>query len=313
MNRYVIKAQVQVSPYYKKKTGKYVKGYSQKRATAKAPEEPYRTTKKYKVKVAYTEFTVKGKQQVWTYRYVDAPDEKSAKESVLNYYKKNRPSIVSVEEQVPKAEAPKEIYGKLLTPAEETELATKYQKTGDVAARNKLVESNQRFVSKIAKEYSTKTGVDFGDLVQEGNLGLVEAIDKFDPKKGRLTTYADYWIRAYIRKFIGEEHERGQKEVSEWQNVAGKDEEEEVSRIEKIPSEDMSPEEEAAVNQARAQLGRIMPLLSDQERKVVQGVFWGDKSIEEIAGEMKLTRQRVNDIMLGAKAKLKKKLAGLHK
>ena len=81
----------------------------------------------------------------------------------------------------------------LLSCEEEKELAVK-ARNGDFEARKKLMESNLRFVVKIAKNY-INYGVSLLDLIQEGNLGLWEAITKYDPARGcRLTTYCVWWI-----------------------------------------------------------------------------------------------------------------------
>ncbi len=90
----------------------------------------------------------------------------------------------------------------LLTREEEFDLAVKWQKTEDIEAAHQLVISNLRFVVKIAHEYNDY-GLKLMDLVQEGNIGLMQAVKKFDPYKGfRLISYAVWWIRAYIQNFI---------------------------------------------------------------------------------------------------------------
>jgi RNA polymerase sigma-32 factor len=82
------------------------------------------------------------------------------------------------------------------------ELARQYQATGSQALANRLVVSNLRFVVKTAHEYRGY-GLKLLDLVQEGNIGLMIAVKKFDPAKGyRLVSYAVWWIRAYIQSFI---------------------------------------------------------------------------------------------------------------
>jgi RNA polymerase sigma-32 factor len=90
----------------------------------------------------------------------------------------------------------------LLSPEEERALAQKWRRMGEAAAAQKLVLSNLRFVVKIALEYRPY-GMRLLDLIQEGNLGLLVAVDRFDPDRNvRLTTYAVWWIRAYIQEFI---------------------------------------------------------------------------------------------------------------
>ncbi|MDF1563215.1 MAG: RNA polymerase factor sigma-32 [Deltaproteobacteria bacterium] len=89
----------------------------------------------------------------------------------------------------------------LLTPEEERELARK-ARAGDRSAEERLVTANLRFVVKVALQYRGY-GLRALDLIQEGNLGLMQAVEKFDPERGfRLVTYAVHWIRAYIRAYI---------------------------------------------------------------------------------------------------------------
>jgi RNA polymerase sigma-32 factor len=92
----------------------------------------------------------------------------------------------------------------VLSREEEHALAVRYAETGDVDAAYKLVASNLRLVVKIAHEYR-RTAFQLLDLVQEGNLGLMQAVKKYDPWKGvKLSSYAAWWIRAYIIRFIME-------------------------------------------------------------------------------------------------------------
>jgi len=90
----------------------------------------------------------------------------------------------------------------LLTPEEEHDLAVKLVEHGDTGAARKLIEANLRLVVKIAYEYR-RAHRNLLDLVQEGNIGLIQAVGKFDPYRGvKLSSYAAFWIRAYILKFI---------------------------------------------------------------------------------------------------------------
>jgi len=90
----------------------------------------------------------------------------------------------------------------LLTAEEEFKLAMRLKKDNDMEAAEKLIVSNLRFVVKIAHEYRSY-GFKLSDLVQEGNIGLIHAVKKFDPEKGyRLISYAVWWIRAYIQNYL---------------------------------------------------------------------------------------------------------------
>jgi len=91
----------------------------------------------------------------------------------------------------------------LLTPEEEHELAVRYYEDGDRDAAYRLVTANLRLVFKIALEFQRSWMNNLLDLIQEGNVGLMQAVKKFDPYKDtRLPSYASYWIKAYILKFI---------------------------------------------------------------------------------------------------------------
>jgi len=91
----------------------------------------------------------------------------------------------------------------LLSPEEEYSLALK-AKRGDELARKKLIESNLRFVVNVAKKYQNQ-GIPLNDLIDEGNIGLMTALDKFEPDKGyHFISYAVWWIRQSVVKALCE-------------------------------------------------------------------------------------------------------------
>lgn len=91
----------------------------------------------------------------------------------------------------------------MLKPDEEFELARRVQETGDSDAAFRLVSSHLRLVVKIAVDFQRRWMQNVLDLIQEGNVGLMRAVNKFDPQKGiKFSYYAAFWIRAYILKFI---------------------------------------------------------------------------------------------------------------
>ena len=92
---------------------------------------------------------------------------------------------------------------KLLSNEKTIALILMYQKNGDQLAGNELITANLRLVVKIAGDFQKYWTTNFLDLVQEGNIGLIKAIKKFEPERGiKFSYYATFWIRAYILKFI---------------------------------------------------------------------------------------------------------------
>ena len=146
--------------------------------------------------------------------------------------------------------------GRLLTPAEERELARR-KDAGDEEAKRRLIESNLRLVMSITRSY-TKASVPLLDLIQEGNLGLIRAVEKFDYKLGyKLSTYATWWIRQAISRALAEQ-----------------------GRTIRLPVH--VADQVRRVTRARRTLGQKLNR---------------DPSVDEIAAESGFTPQRVQDLL----------------
>ena len=97
-------------------------------------------------------------------------------------------------------------YYPCLSASEEKEVALKWKNEKDYRARKTLINSNLRLVISVAKRYMGSSNMPFLDLIQEGNIGLIKAVDKFDPEKGfKFSTYATWWIRQAVTRAIADQ------------------------------------------------------------------------------------------------------------
>ena len=236
----------------------------------------------------------------------------------------------------------------LLTTDEEVELAQRIRK-GDKRALERLTKANLRFVVSVAKQYQNQ-GLSLPDLINEGNVGLIKAAEKFDETRGfKFISYAVWWIRQSILQAIAEqsrlvrlpldqvgsvnkiarelnrfeqEHERKPSvdEIAERVDLpedkiadamkansrhvsmdAPIADGEDSSMIDFLAGGDSSnTDRELAIESLKAEVSRILKLLSDKEQKVVRAFFGIDGSpemtLDEIGEKYNLTRERVRQI-----------------
>jgi RNA polymerase primary sigma factor len=258
----------------------------------------------------------------------------------------------------------------LLTAKEEHELAMK-SKYGSpeeqVDARQKLVESNLRLVISIAKNYANRSGLPMHDIVQEGNIGLIRAVERFDPDRGhRLSTYATWWIRQRINKALGEHNRsmrlpghlygtiqklnRLQREMMQdlgrsasreelaqaagltvtqvdealragatpmsLETPVGDDQDEELGEF-LADEEGDTPVASLSRSELKREINEILDDLPERERVIVEKRFGlgdyedsGAQTLEDIAREMNLSRERVRQIEVRALRKLRRQTRG---
>jgi len=139
-----------------------------------------------------------------------APEEAVAEPKLQLVQDADQPDADDRAEEAAPTQDPLKLYvrqigdGRLLTAGEERELA-RLKDEGDEAAKRRLIECNLRLVMSITRNY-TKAGVPLLDLIQEGNLGLIRAVEKFDYKLGyKLSTYATWWIRQAITRALADQ------------------------------------------------------------------------------------------------------------
>lgn len=235
----------------------------------------------------------------------------------------------------------------LLTTDQEVELAQRIRK-GDKRALERLTKANLRFVVSVAKQYQNQ-GLSLPDLINEGNVGLIKAAEKFDETRGfKFISYAVWWIRQSILQAIAEqsrlvrlplnqvgsvnkitrelnkfeqEHERkpSVNEIAERVDLpedkiadamkansrhvsmdAPIADGEDSSMIDFLAGDSSNTDRELAIESLKAEVSRILKLLTDKEQKVLRAFFGIDGSpemtLDEIGEKYNLTRERVRQI-----------------
>ena len=210
-----------------------------------------------------------------------------------------------------------------ISPEEEARLALRYRQTADSEAAQLLMLANLRYVVKIALEYR-QYGCDMNELVQAGNLGLAEAVQRFDPdRKVRLITYASWWIRDAVRQCIVRSRSvsaKGttraeRKLVGPSSNPNGPrwDVNIEDVRPENLPK-DRGPVE--VLEAAEEQLGlkqaicQALCSLDDRERFIAERRFMADDpaTLAELSRSFGVSRERARQLAERAKTKLRARL-----
>jgi len=199
-----------------------------------------------------------------------------------------------------------------LTREQEYELAHRFHK-GDEEARRILAVSNLPFVVAVAKKFSNR-GARLDDLIQEGNVGLMKAIEHFDPKKNvRFATYAVWWIRAYITRYLkdnrsqvrgGESERGGMTDFSLDATIDGDGETTYLDRIEEPspgPQDDLLRREQRG--EVRQALLRVKKRIGDLGWDILQERLTQDKprTLEELGQRWGVSRERVRQVELKTK------------
>jgi RNA polymerase primary sigma factor len=199
-----------------------------------------------------------------------------------------------------------------LTREQEYALARRARK-GDERARETLAMSNLAFVVSVAKKFAHR-GARLDDLVQEGNVGLMKAIEHFDPKKNvRFATYAVWWIRAYITRYLkdnrsqvrGGESERGS--MVDFSLDVTIDEDGETTFLERLEEPSAGPQDtfigKEQDDEVQAALAKVKKRIGDLGWDIVQERLTQDKprTLEELGQRWGVSRERVRQVELKTK------------
>jgi RNA polymerase primary sigma factor len=198
-----------------------------------------------------------------------------------------------------------------LSREEEHELAVK-ARAGDARARHRLVEHNLAFVVAVARGHRLGT-VRLEDVIQEGNIGLMRAVQKFDPDAGtRFSTYAVWWIRAYIGKYLREARSivrprsgaLAQADLSLNRSV---DADDDTTHLDRIADEGGGPEHDFLANESdvvvREALHRVRDQLGELAREIIRSRLQHDSppTLEAIGARWGLSRERIRQVELQTK------------
>lgn len=200
---------------------------------------------------------------------------------------------------------------KALSKDEELSLWEKYKKENDLSARDKLVKSNLKFVAKVAKPY-IGMGLSYPDLIAEGNLGLMKAIDKFDYKRGLKTiSYSVWWIKQTILEALNERNGFKHDELpQDFEKPVDFDAEDDYN-IKAVSDnykerDDMNPMDDWEMKKI---VKNLLGCLTDRERKIIE-YYYGigdhdEMTLEDIGRALNLTKERVRQIKERAMKKLR--------
>ncbi len=184
----------------------------------------------------------------------------------------------------------------ILTKDEELIIARQSQ-MGDEASRNRLIESNLRFILKVVYQYWSP-GLPLMDMISEGCLGLIKAAKTFDPDKGfRFLTYAGNSIVQGVIKAIKDHKQYGHDSLDEIIYEDGS----EITQKVIIESDELRSDETTFYNQVCDLLNR----LSDKERMVITLRFWQHLTLDEVGLRINLGKERVRQIEIKALRKLR--------
>lgn len=201
---------------------------------------------------------------------------------------------------------------KTLTREEEYELARRAKK-GDEKAKQRLAESNLTFVLAVARKFAAR-GARFDDLVQEGSVGLMKAVEHFDPKKNvRFATYAVWWIRAYITRYLKDN--RSQVRGGEYERLSMRDvsldtpmdDENDGTFLDRLSDEAPLMEESFFLSErdteVQAALSKVRRRIGDMGWDILQERLTQDKprTLEELGERWGVSRERVRQVELRTK------------
>ncbi len=189
---------------------------------------------------------------------------------------------------------------KSLSKDEELELWRKYKYNGDMGARDKLISSNLKFVASVAKQYQGR-GLSYADLIAEGNIGLMKALDKFDGERGyKIISYSVWWIRQTILEALEKRNTSDNEDLpNDYEKPLATDDDDYKTEMSDDNFLNDGTEADKEKEQTEA-INLLMEYLNQRERNIITKYYGLDgnkpKTLEEIGMEYGLTKERIRQI-----------------
>ena len=195
---------------------------------------------------------------------------------------------------------------KSLSKPEEKRLWDRYKHNNDLKARNKIIESNLKFVASIAKAYRGR-GLSYSELISEGNMGLIKALDKFEGERGnKIISYSVWWIRQSIMEAL----ERNKtNETDDYPKDYEEPLEDDITNEKVVSFQPVYESKTTETEETNKTILELLETLTPKERDIVCSYYGiGDKkplTLEEIGFEYGLTKERIRQIIEKAVKKLR--------
>jgi len=188
---------------------------------------------------------------------------------------------------------------KPLTKEEEFLLWKDYKENKNIEARNKLVEANLKFVATIANSYRGR-GLSYSDLIAEGNIGLIRAVDKFEATRGyKMISYSVWWIRQAILEAIEKRNNiNGDELPKDYEDQVPDEDESMYFSKEETPSRFVDDEDDKT--DKKQAIAELLNVLDDREAEIITryyGLLEDPINLEDIGNELSLSKERVRQIM----------------
>jgi RNA polymerase primary sigma factor len=189
---------------------------------------------------------------------------------------------------------------KPLTKTEEMNLWERFHQKKDMSAREALIKANLKFVPSVAKQFKG-CGLPFADIVEEGNIGLIKAIDRFNPSKdNKVISYAVWWIRKCIMEAIDKKGMLDTENIDDFNNQRGDREDNYDAEIPTQPARNNFDETEETPVDAKYIIEELFEGVPERERYIISDYFGLDggkpKTLDEIGIEFNLTKERVRQL-----------------